>query len=109
MRPGARRTEAGSAAAGAAGGKKAAADFLRGPSGGPNAGGSGPATSSASGGAGGKAAVDRVTGISPQFVFLQLYHLSVFGKAPADGEVPVPLPKIPAIETSIKNLDRIHA
>ena len=51
---------------------------------------------------------ERVTGISPQFVFLQLYHLSCFGSV-RETEKPVMLPATRGIETSIKNLDRIHA
>ena len=51
---------------------------------------------------------ERVTGISPQFVFLQLYHLSCFGSV-REAEKPVMLPATRGIETSIKNLDRIHA
>ncbi len=51
---------------------------------------------------------ERVTGVSPQFVFLQLYRGSCFGEA-GKGEAPIPLPATTDIERSIKNLDRIHA
>ncbi|TRY76727.1 hypothetical protein TCAL_07432 [Tigriopus californicus] len=51
---------------------------------------------------------ERVTGISPQFVFLQLYHNSSFGNTNSLDQ-PILLPATKAIETSIKNLDRIHA
>ena len=60
-----------------------------------------------------KQSSERVTGISPQFVFLQLYHLSCFGNVKGGGgepeEKPVMLPASRGIEMSIKNLDRIHA
>jgi len=54
---------------------------------------------------------ERVTGISPQFVFLQLYHLSCFANVKGNDaeEKPVMLPASRGIEMSIKNLDRIHA
>ena len=42
---------------------------------------------------------ERVTGISPQFVFLQLYHSSYFGSADCKDR-PILLP--PTMETSIK-------
>jgi len=47
-----------------------------------------------------------MTGVSPQFVFLQLYLGCHFGD-PNQLAKPVLLP--PSMETSIKNLDRIHA
>ena len=51
---------------------------------------------------------ERVTGISPQFVFLQLYQSAFFGGGGADKhDRPILLPH--TMETSIKNLDRIHA
>ena len=56
-----------------------------------------------------KPSSERVTGISPQFVFLQLYHLSCFGSVKESEERPVMLPATRGIEMSIKNLDRIHA
>ena len=56
-----------------------------------------------------KQSSERVTGISPQFVFLQLYHLSCFGNLKELEEKPVMLPASRGIEMSIKNLDRIHA
>ena len=49
---------------------------------------------------------ERVTGISPQFVFLQLYHNY---NSKAGGPKPILLPATKMIETSIRNLDRIHA
>jgi hypothetical protein len=81
-------------------------DFLRNPSMTAGAGGGGGGGSGGSGG--GKPREERVTGISPQFVFLQLYHLSCFGNV-GDAERPVMLPTSTTIETSIRNLDRIHA
>ena len=79
-------------------------DFLR----------SGHAPSSAGGTSslltGGMERAERVTGISPQFVFLQLYHSSCFGKVAAkESEKPILLPNSSTIEASIRNLDRIHA
>ena len=52
---------------------------------------------------------ERVTGVSPQFVFLQLYHNSWFGKMTKESEKPILLPASSTIEASIRNLDRIHA
>ncbi len=52
-------------------------------------------------------AQERVTGISPQFVFLQLYLGTCFGDV-SKGDAPIILPSSSAIETSIKILDRIH-
>ena len=52
---------------------------------------------------------ERVTGISPQFVFLQLFHNSCFGNVQNMEEKPILLPATKTIEASIRNLDRIHA
>lgn len=51
---------------------------------------------------------ERVTGVSPQFVFLQLYHQCMFGDVKDLGK-PLLLPANSAIEASIRNLDRIPA
>ncbi|XP_040576588.1 tuberin [Lepeophtheirus salmonis] len=51
---------------------------------------------------------DKVSGISPQFVFLMLYQSSTFGNA-ASLEKPLLLPSNKITENSIKNLDRIPA
>ena len=58
---------------------------------------------------------ERVTGISPQFVFLQLYRTSQIQNGSASAQVPVEegkpilVPNTKMMETSIRNLDRIHA
>ena len=79
------------------------ADFLRGG----GVGGGGPSPFQL----GGAEKAERVTGVSPQFVFLQLYHSSCFGKVSAsrESEKPILLPTSGPIEASIRNLDRIHA
>ena len=68
---------------------------------------------------------ERVTGISPQFVFLTLYHTYGFGrmqnpvgmleqddqsdKSTASNDVPLLIPNSDGIKMAIKSLDRIHA
>ena len=67
---------------------------------------------------------ERVTGISPQFVFLTLYHSYGFGRmqnptalldsenndlSTSNSDTPILVPNSESIKMAIKSLDRIHA
>ena len=70
--------------------------------------GTGSTTSLGSKGGASEGELERVTGISPQFVFLSLYHSSTFG-AIQPSEKPLAVPSTSkSIESSIRILDRIY-
>jgi tuberous sclerosis protein 2 len=52
--------------------------------------------------------LERVTGISPQFVFLTLYHSQYFGNIQISEKPMLINPSNKFIESSLKILDRIH-